>query len=361
MIIVTLVLSTLLVSIWFYSSRGQQCCAELRMMIDTGAGQVCPRSAPPSPPAPPFAPPLPPLPPLPPPPPPPALLSPGGVVATSDEALLSDAPGCPPVGPCLGYVGNCADLQEQFATVQGCYFYGDPGAEDYHEFLDEYVCHAFPDDAYVTDQFFVALISVAVALPVDMFLQRAFEIANEVEGAPESWLTWSGIYKMALGKHGHADWHFTDESRKHPSDVAMFVATTQDVSMLEVVAFWLENLGGPMRFIMRVVALAYDVEAWTEVPEMIFAAIMFVPRMLRRFVLWLQGKEQPEEEGSDDGSSEASAATKARRDRLQKRLYASAGLIGVYLCWTIFAWCVRAARLRVARPTAGADAILLRA
>ena len=37
------------------------------------------------------------------------------------------------------------------------------------------VCHAFPDDAYITDQFFVALIGVAVALPVDMFLQRAFE------------------------------------------------------------------------------------------------------------------------------------------------------------------------------------------
>lgn len=214
-------------------------------------------------------------------------------------------------------------------------------------------------DATVTDQIFVALISVAVALPVDMFLQRAFEIANEVDGAPESWLMWSGVYKMVLGKHAHADWHFTDETRKTPSDVAMFIATSQDPGVLEVAAFWLENLGGPMRFIMRVVALAYDVEAWVEVPAMIGAAFMVVPRMLRRFVLWMEGKDPPEE-ASEDGSSEASAATKARRDRMTKRLYASTGLIGVYLVWCIFAWfifTVRAQQHSNARRAALPDSL----
>ena len=38
------------------------------------------------------------------------------------------------------------------------------------------VCHAFPDDAFVTDQFVVGLISVAVALPVDLLLGRLFEV-----------------------------------------------------------------------------------------------------------------------------------------------------------------------------------------
>ena len=116
----------LLVSIWFYSSRGQQCCLELRALIDAGAGKVCAGSpsAPPSPvwPGPaPLAPPAP--------------LSPP---SCSDVGDTPPVPGCPPVGSCLGYDGNCADLQEQFATVQGCYVYGDPGAEEEHTFLDDY-------------------------------------------------------------------------------------------------------------------------------------------------------------------------------------------------------------------------------
>jgi hypothetical protein len=148
------------------------------MLLDAGAGQTCPdaplASAPPAPPMSPLAPPTPWAP-----------FSPPGYAALGGEEEVA---GCPPVGPCLGYAGNCADLQEQFIELQGCYFYGDPGAEEYHEFLDEYraslaarlrrlhammmlthllraVCHAFPDDAYITDQFFVGLISVAGACP----------------------------------------------------------------------------------------------------------------------------------------------------------------------------------------------------
>ncbi len=59
---------------------------------------------------------------------------------------------CDPVGPCMGYDGDCGDFQEQFAGVQGSYLFsdtvGDPPTE--HEFIHDWVCHAFPDDAYVT-------------------------------------------------------------------------------------------------------------------------------------------------------------------------------------------------------------------
>ena len=97
------------------------------MLLDTGAGQVCGAQ-----PAPPSTMPLPspPLPPLPP-------LSPGtNVTYTLD--VLPESAGCPPVGPCLGFDGSCGDLPNQFATLAGCYVYGDPGAEEEHEFLDEY-------------------------------------------------------------------------------------------------------------------------------------------------------------------------------------------------------------------------------
>ena len=127
---------------------------------------------------------------------------------------------CDPVGPCLGFTGDCGDIQEQFITVPGPYIYGDPPEE--HMYLDEYVCTQFPDDAYVTDQMLVGLISVAVALPVDIFLARAFEIANEGD-MPESWLEEPpGKWKLLLGKECHHDWRLADP--KQPvSDLTLWL------------------------------------------------------------------------------------------------------------------------------------------
>jgi hypothetical protein len=285
-------MSTLLVSIWFYASRGTQCCAEIRAMLDLGAGQVCGATPPPAPPMSPFTPPLPPAP-----------FTPPGIDAVSSDVGSSPS-GCPPVGPCLGFTGGCNDIPEQFIDLAGCYYYGDPGAEEYHELLDEYVCHAFPDDAYITDQFFVALIGVAVALPVDLFLQYAFEVANEVDGAPEAWLIWRGLWKMVLGKKAHANWHFTDATRQHPSELALFIITNEDPAWPEVLGFLL-----------------------TWVPHRLLALIRSVMCM----------KVEAEEEEKSE-SSEESAGAEARRDRLMKRLYASAGLIGIYVTWAIFSW-----------------------
>lgn len=50
------------------------------------------------------------------------------------------------MGACRGFEGDCGDIQAQFLEVQGPYVYGMPPEE--HLYLDEYVCHAFPDDAY---------------------------------------------------------------------------------------------------------------------------------------------------------------------------------------------------------------------
>ena len=334
MILLTLVLSTLLVSIWFYSSRGTQCCQEVRALLDLGAGKVCGATPPPAPPMSPFMPPLPPAP-----------FTPPGVDVVTSDATISPS-GCPPVGPCLGFTGGCNDIPEQFIDLAGCYVYGDPGAEEEHEFLDEcvqrslalprrtlltrsrpptrYVCHAFPDDAYVTDQFFVALIGVAVALPVDLFLQYAFEVANEVDGAPEAWLIWRGMWKLLLGKKAHAEWHFTDKNRKRPSELAMFIITSEDPAWPEVVAFFA-----------------------TWIPGRLLAMI--------KYVLRIEEKEEEKAEEKSE-SSEGSVGAEARRDRLMKRLYASAGLIGIYMCWAIFSWFIftyGALRWRVALAKAG--------
>jgi hypothetical protein len=160
MVLITMLLTSLLTAIWFYSSRAIQCCAEVRSIL-TLAESVC-----------------------------------------ADGAL------------CRGVGADCADLLAQFADVQGPYWYsggpGEPATE--HMYLDEYVCHAFPDDTYFTDQIFVGLISAAVAWPVRNILQRLFEKANERDDdVLEAWLVAPGNAWMNVlfGSNLHKLWHFT--------------------------------------------------------------------------------------------------------------------------------------------------------
>ena len=245
MILITLVLSTLLTSIWFYYSRGATCCTEIRTILD-----------------------------------------------------------CDPVGDCLGFTGDCGDLQSQFADLQGPFVYsdgpGDPPTE--HDSLADYVCHAFPDDAYVTDQFFVGLISVAVALPVDMILVRMFEASNEGD-APEQWLEApSGNWKLLLGKDCHHAWNY-DAKDKPVSDLVK----------------WIARRGG----------------------EDIFAIIM---RLIAW--LWVKLRGQPAEDSKaedDDDKSDAAESfdsAEARSDACSKRGYAFGGLLGVYVVWAVFSWVI---------------------
>ncbi len=263
MILFTLVLSTLLTSIWFYcacpeltaalraltrvpllaDSRGANCCLEIRSILN-----------------------------------------------------------CDPVGECMGFNGDCGDIQDQFLTVQGPYVYGDPPEE--HMYLDEYVCTQFPDDAYVTDQLLVGLISVAVALPVDLFLARAFELANENSDMPEAWIDEpTGKWKFLLGKDCHNSWRLANPK--------------QPVSDL---VLWLVRYS------------SY---------EPMFATFVRLLSWLKRKIRERLFGKEPEEEEDDDGAG-TSASAEARAEAIQKRLYASLGLLGVYVCWTIFAWCVPA-------------------
>ena len=263
MILVTLVLSTLLTSIWFYYSRGANC-LEIRSILN-----------------------------------------------------------CDPVGECMGFNGDCGDIQSQFSGVQGPYMYGTPPEE--HMYLDgafhsdgclvclaysrafrfppqliDYICAAFPDDAYVTDQMLVGLISVAVALPVDLFLARAFELANEGD-APESWLEApAGKWKLLVGKNGHNDWRLADPKRPI-SDIVL----------------WLIRYG----------------------EEPIYATVFRLLAWLRRKLrAKLFGPEPKEEEEEDTDGAGTSASAEARAEALTKRIYSMLGLLGVYLCWTIFSW-----------------------
>jgi hypothetical protein len=160
--------------------------------------------------------------------------------------------------------------------------YGDPPEE--HVYLDDYVCTAFPDDAYVSDQLLVGLISVAVALPVDLFLARAFEIANEGD-APESWLEApAGKWKLLVGKNGHNDWRLANP-RRPISDV--------------VLRMWL---------------VRYSSEP---IYATVFRLIGWARRKLREKLL---SPDKPEEEEDGDDAGTSASAEVARAEALTKRL-----------------------------------------
>jgi hypothetical protein len=114
--------------------------------------------------------------------------------------LLNWDGGCPPVGPCRGQEAMCGDLPGLFATT--------PVPPYFPDGLSEYTCHAFPDDDRTVDSLIVALIALAIALPVTQFIAACFTIANDSE-APESWLQWGGLARLFLGGGANRHWHYT--------------------------------------------------------------------------------------------------------------------------------------------------------
>ena len=102
-------MSLLVVEVWFYYSKSYNCCVEIRGLLDDGSGGLCP---------------------------------------PYDFAA-----------PCRGFVGNCADVQQQF---------GDVGA-----LPAEYECTQFPDEKAPLDKLIAGLIGCAVAIPFSYLLCEA--------------------------------------------------------------------------------------------------------------------------------------------------------------------------------------------
>ena len=93
---------------------------------------------------------------------------------------------CPPSGPCRGHVGDCGELRAQFAFV--------PVLPNFSTGLSGYTCRAFPDTGESgiagnqRDIWIVALVTLAVGLPIVKGLASMFEMANDGD-APASFLS----------------------------------------------------------------------------------------------------------------------------------------------------------------------------
>ena len=140
----TLVITQLLTNIWFFWAKGLNCCQELR--------------------------------------------------AVTASACDSSAFTCPADATTM----RCADLLSAIAAP----------ASSFPPALTDWACNAFPDDSLPGDSLLVALIALAVAMPVTIFLSGCFEVANDSD-APESWLRYAGTVRMVCGKLAHRRWHYT--------------------------------------------------------------------------------------------------------------------------------------------------------
>jgi hypothetical protein len=146
------------------------------------------------------------------------------------RAILDGGPDggdCDPTdffAPCRGFTGECGVLEDQFAYVAVL--------PDYPGGMIDYDCQAFPDNNNALDSFIVGLISIAIALPVGLFLESCFEIANDSE-QPESILLWAGWRKRVCGARAHRRWHYTRD--KQPSRYVRWWIRSQDAPTPETI------------------------------------------------------------------------------------------------------------------------------
>jgi hypothetical protein len=227
----------------------------------------------------------------------------GDVVALLDAG--PDGGACPAAGDCRGFNGTCADLTTQFADV--------PVLPSFPAGLQDYTCHAFPDDDAPLDSFIVGLISIAIALPVAVFLASCFETANDGE-APESWLEWGSWRKLVFGVNAHRRWHYTGPAGPPNRHVRWFCRSMNEpptetaVNLVHSLAACATRSDPPW------IAVAARVAGGKE-----------------------RGTEPTEEDCGDDNlfSTDTEMCELRRR---RKRAMPAAGLAGVLVCWVVFTW-----------------------
>ena len=280
MILMTLVIAALLVSIWFYQSRGAQCCAEIRAILN-----------------------------------------------------------CESTTSCLGFTGSCADLPAQFATLQGPFIYGTPPQE--YADLSQYVCHAFPDDAYPLDQMLVALINIAIGLPIGMFLLRCFEIANEGDDWPDAWLEVpKGLitlaFRLLYGRHLTGRWHYRQPLEgdgcavdPHPKALKPVAACASDLVQ------WYVRHSGEMPTTWAQRAITW---LWRQVSRAPGADEATPYNDLPPSARTGEAEGTSHESHGEPAEGEQGGEDEGAADAVMKRVCAAAGLAGIYLAWAIFSW-----------------------
>ena len=241
------------------------------------------------------------------------------------QALLE----CPPVGLCRGIEATCGELATAFADT--------PVLPEYPDGLADYACSAFPDDANPRDSLIVGLLAFAVSLPVTLFLQTCFELANDNE-APESWLTWAGTPRLILGGQAHRRWHYTGP-KGQPSRFVKWYLRSVDAPKFET----LLNLGYSFKAWVTCdqtpwAEEAAEAEAAAQAARDASEACMSTGDLAVNTLLFATAPTAGHAE--EDAATVSTSFRSAKHLRFSKRWLTAFGIGGVYLIWAFFSWVV---------------------
>ena len=297
----------------------------------------------------------------------------------------------------MQFKGDCADIPAQFTgmlcvdTDTQCAAVPSP--------VNDYYCSAFPDDNNPIDSFLVGLIAVgalraacthcslcalrltaclhaslaAVAMPVTIFLQTAFELSNLITNAPDLWLMFPiGWLTRLIGKEKHKQWHYTrDGEHKVPSRFVRwyirFYVGAAEPSLITLINLWhrfsawvrgvpppweeddeieeaeLDRAEVDLTAVDRLNARRHShVGAeWNEgnSPVEAVATTPKTPRIPRSSTSqW--GTRKSVSDGAVDIAADSGeeAVAGARDDLIEKRILGAMGVLGVLVCWAAFAW-----------------------
>ena len=260
---------------------------------------------------------------------------------------------------------RCADLLAALAAP----------ASSYPPALLDWTCAAFPNDDLPGDSLIVALIALAVAVPVSIFLSGCFEIANDSE-APESWLRYAGVVRILCGRTAHRRWHYTGPMGQPTRFVRWYIRSI-DAPRLETLTNALhairaavtgvpppwhatreeletedETAGGEAETAGRVslhssirLSLAHLVgeidsphAAQTAEAEAVHARLSLHSSISWQMYSHALDNLGDTSSGSTGPHDEHSPAEEAAELRRAKRRLTTLGLVGVLVVWAVMAW-----------------------
>ena len=251
------------------------------------------------------------------------------------------------MGPCRGVEASCGDLATAFADT--------PVLPDYPDGLADYVCSAFPDDENPRDSLIVGLLAFAISLPVTLFLQTCFELANDNE-APESWLTWAGNSRLILGGQAHRRWHYTGP-KGQPSRYVRWFVRSVDAPKFETLlnlgySLWAWLTCGQTPWAAEAAEAKEEAEAEAALSSGLARAAddLATTTVLGESSSYAgvgaggeaseYAAEAPAEGSQADAATVSTSFASAKGLRTSKRKLTALGIGGVYLIWAFFSWVV---------------------
>jgi hypothetical protein len=184
----------------------------------------------------------------------------------------------------------------------------------------------------------VGLISIAVALPVTLFLHSCFAIANSGD-TPDSFLQWAGWRRLVFGLTANRRWNYTRGAQPR-----------------RYVRWHIRSGGEPApKTVLNLCVSAYAWLTRSETPWRLRAR-----QAEQAAAAAAKAHAVADDDSADDvGGSDCAVASypaddagstpldAARRLARHKRAMACAGLAGTYVVWAIFTWCGGASPLGV--------------